>query len=100
MLSHSDNNQPDVFETFTSTSRYLDDLLNTGKSYCEQMVSEIYPTELQLNKANSFDTFFYYLCLSFRSFVHFVLPKHLKGPAHSLHLKYFVIIFRQSCALF
>ena len=27
--------------------------------------------------------------------VHFVLPKHQKGQAHSLHLKYFVIIFRQ-----
>ena len=24
--------------------------------YFEQMVSQIYPTELQLNKANSFDT--------------------------------------------
>ena len=28
MLSLSDNNQPDVVETFNSTSRYLDVLLN------------------------------------------------------------------------
>ena len=49
MLSLSDNNQADIIEAFISTSRYLDDLL-------EQMVGQIYPTELQLNKANSSDT--------------------------------------------
>ena len=31
--------------------------------YFEQMVSQIYPTELQLNKANSFDTDFHFLNL-------------------------------------
>ena len=56
MLSLSDNNQTDIMEVFNSTSRYLDDLLNIDKPYFEQMVSRIYPTELQLNKANSFDT--------------------------------------------
>ena len=56
-LSLSDNNQADVIQDFNSTSRYLEDLLNTDNSYFEQMViSHIYPTELQLNKANSFDT--------------------------------------------
>ena len=40
----------------TSTSRYLDDLLNIDNPYFEQMVGQIYPTELQLNKANSSDT--------------------------------------------
>ena len=44
MLSLSDNNQTDIIEAFNSTSRYLDDLLNI-----EQMVGQIYPTELQLN---------------------------------------------------
>ena len=34
----------------------LDDLLNIDNRYCEQMVGQIYPTELQLNKANSSDT--------------------------------------------
>ena len=51
----SDNNQADIIEAFNSTSRYLDDLLNIGNPYFEQMVSQIYPTELQLNKANSSD---------------------------------------------
>ena len=56
MLSLSDNNQIDIIAAFNSTSRYLDDLLNIDKSYFEQMVGQIYPTELQVNKANSSDT--------------------------------------------
>ena len=56
MLSPSDNNQTDIIEAFNSTSRYLDDLLNVENTYFEQMLGQIYPTELQLNKANSSDT--------------------------------------------
>ena len=56
MLSLSDNNQTDIFEAFNSISRYLDDLLSIDNPYFEQMVGQIYPTELQLNKANSSDT--------------------------------------------
>ena len=56
MLSLSDNNQADIIEAFNSTSRYLDDLLIIDNPYYEQMVVQIYPTELQLNKANSTDT--------------------------------------------
>ena len=55
MLSLSDNNQSDIIEVINSTSRYLDDLLNIDNPYFEQMVGQIYPTELQLNKANSSD---------------------------------------------
>ena len=56
MLSLSANNQIDIIEAFNSTSRYLDDLLNIDYPYFEQMVGQIYPTELQLYKANSSDT--------------------------------------------
>ena len=56
MLSLSDNNQADNIEAFNSSSRYLDDLLNIDNPYFEQMVGQIYPTELQFNKANSFNT--------------------------------------------
>ena len=56
MLSLSDKNQTDIVEAFNSTSRYLDDLLNIDNPYFEQMVGQIYLTELQLNKANSSDT--------------------------------------------
>ena len=56
MLTLSDNNQADVFRAFNSTSRYLDDLLTIDNPYFQQIVSQIYPTELQLSKANSSDT--------------------------------------------
>ena len=46
----------DIIEDFTSTSKYLDELLNIDNPYFEQIVGQIYPTELQLNKANSSDT--------------------------------------------
>ena len=46
MLSLSDNNQTDINEAFNSTSNYLDDLPNNDNSYFEQMVGQIYPTEL------------------------------------------------------
>ena len=53
LLPLSDNNQTIIIEAFNSTSRYLDDLVNIDDPYFEQMVGQIYPTELQLNKANS-----------------------------------------------
>ena len=56
MLSLSDDNQTDFTEAFNSHSRYLDDLLNIVNLYFEQMVGQLYPTELQVNKANSSDT--------------------------------------------
>ena len=46
----------DLIDTFNSTSRYLDDLLNIDNIHFEHMVHRIYPTELQLNKANASDT--------------------------------------------
>ena len=52
----SPENQADIIEVFNSTSNYLVDLLNIASIYFEQMVNRIYPTELQLNKANSSDT--------------------------------------------
>ena len=56
MLSLSDNNQTDIIEAFISTSWYLDDLLNIDYPYFQQMVGQMYPSGLQLNKASSSDT--------------------------------------------
>ena len=56
MNSLSRKNQADIIEAFNSTSRYLDDLLNINNIYFDQTVDPIYPTELQLNRANSSDT--------------------------------------------
>ena len=55
-MSLSDNNQADAVEALNSTSRYLDVLLNFDNPYLEQMVSLIYPSEIQISSANSFDT--------------------------------------------
>ena len=56
MLSLPKDNQSDVIEVFYSTSRYLDDLLNIDENFLDWMVNRIYPSELQLNKANVSDT--------------------------------------------
>ena len=42
-----------LFNSFNSTSRYLDGLLNIDYPYLEGMVNLIYPPKLQLNKANN-----------------------------------------------
>ena len=50
-----EDNQSGVIEAFNSTSRYLDDLLNIDNNIFDCMVNRIYPSELQLNKANVSD---------------------------------------------
>ena len=56
MTSHSDVKPAEIIESFKTTSRYLDDLLNVDNPYFEGKVNRIYPPELQLNKANTADT--------------------------------------------
>ena len=55
MMSLSDDKQADVIDAFNTTSRYLVDILNNNV-YFDNMVGQIYPSELQLNKANASDT--------------------------------------------
>ena len=56
MMSLSYDKQADVIDAFNTSSRYLDDILNINNVYFDNMVSQIYPSELQLNKANTSDT--------------------------------------------
>ena len=56
MTSLSDDNRVDIIEAFNSTSRYLDGLLNIDNHYFEGMVNQIYPPELQFDKANTPNT--------------------------------------------
>ena len=56
MMSLSDDKQADVIDALNTTSRYLDDILNINDVYFDNMVSQIYPSELQMNKANTSDT--------------------------------------------
>ena len=51
-MSLSEYTQSDVIEAFNSTTRYLDDLLNIDNNIFDSMVNRIYPSELQLNRAN------------------------------------------------
>ena len=48
--------QFEIIIAFSSTSRHLDDLLNIDNTYFDGLISQIYPPELQLNKANSSNT--------------------------------------------
>ena len=63
LMSLSDDNQTDVIDAFNTTSRYLDDILNINNVYFDNMASQIYPSELQLHKANTSDTKAAYLDL-------------------------------------
>ena len=56
MVSLSDDKQADVIDAFNTTSRYLDDILTINNVYFDNMLSQIYPSELRLNKANTSDT--------------------------------------------
>ena len=56
MMSLSDDKQADFIDAFNTTSRYLDDILNINNVYFDNMLSQIYPSELQLNTAYASDT--------------------------------------------
>ena len=56
MMSLTDDKQADVIDAFNTTFRYLDDILNINNVYFDNMVSQIYHSELQLNIANTSDT--------------------------------------------
>ena len=47
-----------IIDAFNTTSRYmyLNDILNINNAYFDNMVSQIYSSELQINKANVSDT--------------------------------------------
>ena len=75
MMSLSDDIQAEVNEAVSSTSKYLNDLLNIDTPYLEGMVSQIYRAVLQLNKANTYDTEASFLNLHFTILDKFVLSK-------------------------
>ena len=56
MMYLSDDKQADIINAFKTTSRYLDDILNINYVYFVNIVCQIHPSELQINKANTSDT--------------------------------------------
>ena len=62
MASLFDDNLADIIETFNSTSKYLDDLLNIDIPYFEGIANQIYwPPGLQINRTNTSDTEAHYV---------------------------------------
>ena len=55
-MSLSDDKQADTIDAFNTTSRYLNDIFNINNVYFDNMVNQIYPSELQRHKANTSDT--------------------------------------------
>ena len=56
MMSLPDDKQVDIIDAFYTTSKYLEDIFNMDNVYFDTMISQIYPSELQLNEANTSDT--------------------------------------------
>ena len=77
MMSFSDDKQADVIDAFNTTSRYLGDILNISNVYFDNMVNQIYPSELQLNKANTSNTKAAFLDLHLSISYNIVLPKFM-----------------------
>ena len=52
-MSLPDDKQADIIDASNTISRYLDDILNINNVYFDILISQINPSELQLNKANT-----------------------------------------------
>ena len=65
VMSLSDDKQADIIDAFNITPSYLENILNIDNVYFDTMVSQIYPSELQLNKVNASDTEAAFLDLHF-----------------------------------
>ena len=88
----SSDNRADVIKAFNLTSRYLDGLLNIDNPYFEEMVNQIYPSELQLNKANTSDTEAPFLDLHLSIFNGFVSSK-IYDKRDDFDLKFDIVNF-------
>ena len=63
IMSLSEFKQADIVDAFNTTSSYLDDIFNIANII--YMVSQLYPSECQLNTANTSDTeaSFFFICI-------------------------------------
>ena len=75
MMSLSDVKQAVVIDAFNTSSRYLDEILNIINVYSDIIVSQLYPSKIQLNNANTSDTEAAFLDLHLSISNDIVLPK-------------------------
>ena len=93
MMSLSGNKRADIIDAFNTTPRYLDNILNINNDYFDNMVSQIYPSELQLNKANTSDTEAVFLDLHL-SISNDIVATKINDNVTILILKFQSLIFR------
>ena len=77
MMSLSDDKQAYIIDAFVTTFRYLDDILNINNVYFDNMVSQIYSSELQPNEAYTSDTEAAFLDFIFQLLKILFLPKFM-----------------------
>ena len=65
MMSLSDDQQAYIIQGFNTKSRYLDDILSIHNTLFDDILIQMYSSELQLNKANTSDTKAVFLDLHF-----------------------------------
>ena len=75
-----------------TTSGYLDDILNIYNVYLDNMVSQKYPSELQINKVNTSDTEAAFLDLICQFLMLLFLPKFMINVT-TLILKFLISHF-------
>ena len=104
MKSLSVDKQADIIDAL---SRQLADILNINRIYFDNMVGQIYPSELQLNRANTADTKASFLDLQLSFSNDIVLPNFTTNVAIlimklsemvlTLHPKQFIFSTRTIC---
>ena len=52
MSHHHKSKRYDLIDMFNNTFRYLDDIFTIDKPKFDKLISDLYPANLQLNKAN------------------------------------------------
>ena len=77
MMSLLDDKQADIIYAFKTTSGFWDYILIINNVYFDNVVCHIYPSELQLNKANTSDTEAVFLDLHLSISTDIVLPKFM-----------------------
>ena len=65
MMSLSDDQQAYIIQGFNTTSSYLDDILSIHNTLFDGILTQMYSSELQFNKANTSDTKAVFLDLHF-----------------------------------
>ena len=65
MMSLTDDQQAYIIQGLNTTSGYLDDILSIHNTFFDDILIQMYSSELQLNKANTSDTKAVFLDLHF-----------------------------------